>query len=401
MLKAPIPSNEQQRLWELYNYEIMDTPPEEEFDEIVKLASQICNVPISLISLVETSRQWFKAKVGIEASETAREISFCGHAIASNEEIFEVGDASQDYRFFDNPFVTNEPNVRFYAGVPLINKNGIKLGTLCVINSVPQHLTDDQSFALKVLARQVIKLLDLRLNNKALTAQKIRLKQQAEMQNRIISIIAHDVRSPVASLKQIVEFNNNNILSDVEAKELMQVAEVHLDGTLDLLSDLLEWGRLQINAHNCEYKQIDLYKMIEEKFQRLYAGSSIKQNKLVNLVDKDLVICTDPNALRFIIRNLLSNANKFTEKGIITIYAQREKDKVLISISDTGVGMDEKTSNRLFDGGGKRSTLGTHKEKGSGLGLLFTKDFIDMLGGTITIKSTKSKGTTFYIELKA
>jgi len=401
MQKPIILPNEQQRLWELYSYEILDTSPDEEFDEIVKLASQICNVPISLISLVETSRQWFKAKVGLDANETSKEISFCAHAIAQDEEFFEVGDATKDYRFYDNPLVTESPNIRFYAGVPLVSRNGFKLGTLCVINSVPQHLTQEQSFGLKVLANQVIKLLDLRINNKQLAAQKLRLKQQAEMQNRIISIIAHDVRNPVASLKQIIEFSNNNSLSQEEVREMMLMAESHLDGTLDLLSDLLEWGRMQITAHVNEPQSVNLYQLVEAKFKRFYATALIKGNKLINLVDKDLIIATDPNALNFIIRNLLSNANKFTENGMITIYGQREKEKVLLSISDTGIGMDEKIKNKLFDGSCKITTNGTNNEKGSGLGLLFTKDFVELLGGTITIDSKKDVGTTFYVELKA
>ena len=211
-------TSEEQRLWDLYNYEIMDTTPDEDFDDIVKLATQICNVPISLISLVETGRQWLKAKIGITEDDTTREASFFDYALEQEQDFFQVDDTSKDIRFLNNPLVTATPNIRFYAGVPLVSKNGIKLGTLCVINSVPQHLTDEQSFALKVLAKQAIKLLDLRLTNKELMAQKARLKQQAEMQNRIISIIAHDVRNPIASLKQIVDFNKNNVLSDVYSR---------------------------------------------------------------------------------------------------------------------------------------------------------------------------------------
>ncbi len=395
-------TSEEQRLWDLYNNEIMETAHDEDFDDIVKLATQICNVPISLISLVETGRQWLKAKIGINDDDNStRETSFFDYALEQEQDFFQVDDASKDIRFFNNPLVTNAPNIRFYAGVPLVSKNGLKLGTLCVINSVPQHLTDEQSFALKVLAKQVIKLLDLILSNKELMAQKARLKQQAEMQNRIISIIAHDVRNPIASLKQIVDFNRNNDLTDAEAKELMDMAEVHLDGTLDLLSDLLNWGKMQIASNKLENKPIDLYKMVEDKLSKAYGNASIKNNKLVNLVDKELIVNSDPNAVCFIIRNLLSNANKFTENGIITVYAQREKDKVLISVSDTGVGMDNDVKDSLFDGKGKHTTLGTHKEKGSGLGLLFTKDYIDLLGGTISIKSNKGQGTTFYIEMKA
>ena len=221
-----------QRLWEQYNYEILDTSKEEEFDDIVKLASQICKVPISLISLLETGRHWHNVEASNAVTDHVKESSFCACTLMLEKDIFEIDDASKDARFSTNPLVTHAPNIRFYAGVPLVSQNGLKMGTLCVINSEPQHLTDEQSFALKVLAKQVIKLLDLRLTNKELKAQELKMKQQSEMQNRIISIIAHDVRNPMASLKQIIEFTKNDILSEEDSKELMLMAETHLDDTL-------------------------------------------------------------------------------------------------------------------------------------------------------------------------
>jgi len=402
MITPPVLQNEQERLWELYNYEILDTAHEEEFDDIVKLASQICNVPISLISLVETNRQWNKAKVGLDVTETSFETSFCAHAIATDTDFFEVEDASKDERFFDNPLVANAPNIRFYAGVPLVTQQGLKLGTLCVIDYVPHHLTDEQSFALKVLGNQVIKLLNMRMNNRKLAAQQQQLKQQAEMQNRIISVMAHDVRSPLAAMKQIMELINSNILSAEDAKKLFVMAEKNLDSTLILLADLLTWGKMQMNAvSDIKMEPFDLHELVSQKLKQVEVAAQLKHNNLVNLVDTDLKVNSNESSFRFILRNLLSNANKFTENGTITVYAQREADKVLISISDTGVGMDEITRNKLLSGRGKVTTLGTKKESGSGLGMVFTKDFIEMLGGTLTIKSQKDRGTTFYIELQA
>ena len=390
-----------QRLWEQYNYEILDTSKEEEFDDIVKLASQICKVPISLISLLETGRHWHNVEASNAVTDHVKESSFCACTLMLEKDIFEIDDASKDARFSTNPLVTHAPNIRFYAGVPLVSQNGLKMGTLCVINSEPQHLTDEQSFALKVLAKQVIKLLDLRLTNKELKAQELKMKQQSEMQNRIISIIAHDVRNPMASLKQIIEFTKNDILSEEDSKELMLMAETHLDDTLYLLSDLLKWGRMQVTKTLAETKPVNLFSMITENFCEAYAAATLKNNELINLVDRELVLHTDQNALQFIIRNLLGNAIKFTENGSITIYAQREGDKVLISVSDTGVGMEDSVKTKILTGDGKLNILGTKKEMGNGLGLLFAKDFIDALNGKVTIKSNKNKGTTFYIELKA
>lgn len=170
--KAPTPINENQRLKALHEYEILDTHSEEYFDDIVKLASMICNVPISLVSLVDKDRQWFKANVGLAANETSRDISFCGHAI-NQDEIFLIEDATKDERFFDNPLVTKEPNVVFYAGCPIIDNNGYALGTLCVIDHKAKRLNKKQKEQLKLLAKQVSHLIMSRkeLSNKYKNAQ--------------------------------------------------------------------------------------------------------------------------------------------------------------------------------------------------------------------------------------
>jgi PAS domain S-box-containing protein len=174
MIKAPIPESELERIESLRKLEILDTASEAMFDGITELAARICNVPIALVSLVDSNRQWFKSRVGLEATETPREISFCGHAILNADPLV-VNDAKEDPRFSDNPLVIGEPNIRFYAGVPLITKEGYGVGTLCVIDQKPGSLSDCQKFSLQTLANQVVSLMELRLANQRLEEGKARL----------------------------------------------------------------------------------------------------------------------------------------------------------------------------------------------------------------------------------
>ena len=150
MLKAPIPANEDERLKALRDLLILDTPPEERFDRIVQFARDEFDVPIALLSLVDGDRQWFKARVGLDAEETARDISFCGHAIQQSD-VFLVPDASQDPRFADNPMVTGGPAIRFYAGAPLELSPGVRVGTLCLIAPQARELDDTDIAILNVL----------------------------------------------------------------------------------------------------------------------------------------------------------------------------------------------------------------------------------------------------------
>lgn len=164
MTKFPIPENEAVRLNALKEYNILDTNNEAEFDRLVKLASLICEVPIALVSLVDEDRQWFKARVGLDAEQTPRDISFCQYAIMTHD-LFEVEDTTQDERFKDNPLVTGAPHIKFYAGYPLKDPQGVNLGTLCTIDRVPKKLDKNKSLALKLLAEEVVSQIVARRNN--------------------------------------------------------------------------------------------------------------------------------------------------------------------------------------------------------------------------------------------
>lgn len=171
-------TDEQARLAALRRYRILDTDPEQRFDDLTLLASHICGTPIALITLIDADRQWFKSRVGITVQETARNVAFCNDAIRQPD-LYVVPDATRDERYRSNPFVTGEPNIRFYAGAPLLTPDGHALGTLCVIDRRPRTLTPDQSAALEALRRQAQSQLELRENLAELT-QALRARDHAE-----------------------------------------------------------------------------------------------------------------------------------------------------------------------------------------------------------------------------
>jgi two-component sensor histidine kinase len=209
-VSMPIAAAEEARLAELAAYDVLDTPPEQEFDEIVAMAAEICGVPVALISLVEKERQWFKARVGLDASETPRDVSFCQFAILEADMLV-VPDALEDERFASNPLVVGEPHIRFYAGMPLITPRGLALGTLCVIDREPRTLDDRQKRMLQRLARQAMTQFELR---RALAASRAALDQvdrhraahaeAEERQREIVMEMAHRMKNTLTIVQSIV-----------------------------------------------------------------------------------------------------------------------------------------------------------------------------------------------------
>lgn len=217
MTVAPLPENEKERLEALREYFILDTLPEKDFDDITKLASDICGLPISTITLIDPNRQWFKSNHGLTDSETPRDLAFCAHAINKPDEIMIVPDSRMDKRFFDNPLVTGAPNVIFYAGIPLTNPDGFTLGTLCVIDNKPRVLNEKQYEALKTLASMVVKLLELRKKNLQLEESQQKLRTINKELEKFAFVVSHDMKSPLSNIMALTSLFKRDHAATVDA----------------------------------------------------------------------------------------------------------------------------------------------------------------------------------------
>ncbi|MCL6754698.1 response regulator [Nostoc sp. CCCryo 231-06] len=236
-MKAPLPDNEEQRIESLLEYKILDTRSEAAFDDLTRLASYICGTPIALISLVDSDRQWFKSKVGLDALETPRDVAFCAHAILQPE-VFIVPDATLDERFATNPLVTSDPNVRFYAGVPITNPEGYALGTLCVIDRVPRNLSPEQVEALRIIGRQVIKQLEMRRNLASFVLASHSRKQAEKGRKQFFKRVAvgFGLASAILVLIGVISYQNTRIL--IDASNQVQKTQGKINKLEELLSEI-------------------------------------------------------------------------------------------------------------------------------------------------------------------
>ena len=393
MQSAPLHPREKERLSTLLNYEILDTEEETAFDELTELASDICGTDIALVSFIDSDRQWFKSKKGLAASETSREIAFCSHAILQKD-IFEIPNAKEDPRFNDNPLVSGEPNIRFYAGAPLCVDDEMPLGTLCVIDSKPKELSDSQRKALSILAKQVVSQLKVRI-------QYRRLERITYERDKIFALIAHDLRSPFSGILWFSKHLRDKA-SETQPAKISSMSETIYEASTrvySLLDQLLKWSQIQLGADDCNRESQLLMPVIQDNIELYWYSLELKHIRLQIDVPRDLIATFDLTLTGAIIRNLTSNAIKFTpEGGMIKISTKLEKKQVLVIVSNTGTPFPADKKDSLFC----LPTLsepGTQGEIGHGVGLCFCGEFASRQGGKIWLDDSYEHGTSIVFSL--
>ncbi|MGY3803643.1 GAF domain-containing sensor histidine kinase [Pigmentibacter ruber] len=403
MLAAPKLENEEARIKELYDYGILDTPPEFNLDEIVFIASYICQTPISLISIIDRERQWFKANLGLNATETSRDISFCGHAI-HQDEIFIIENTENDERFKDNPLVTADPKIKFYAGSPLITSKGYKLGTLCVIDHKPNKLNNDQERILKSLAKLVIQNFEMKKLFKKIQTDEKNLIQHAKMLSlgEMASGIAHEINNPLMIITGKTHLMKEYIRENPTLDGTYLLSEIDkIEMTKDRIKEIIT--NLRLFAKNSEKEPLQPYSILGLLNETLLLCKEKIKNRSIEIkLDnvesmKNIYVNCKPNHIRQAFLNLLLNAYdalESVENKIINISFQVLPDRIKISFIDNGVGISKENRENLM------KPFFTTKEvgKGIGLGLCSTKGIIEEHKGLFYL-DTIVQNTCFVIEL--
>ena len=408
MISPPPPPDERARLAALRFLEILDTEAEERFDRITQLASMLLDTPICVVSLVDSERQWFKSRHGLDAPETSREVSFCGHTILQDDTMV-VEDATKDERFGDNPLVLNDPSIRFYAGHPLCTQAGHRVGTLCVIDRKPRSLDAPQLLVLKTLAGVIESELrsheELMRYTKDLERANRQIVEAAEHKATFLANMSHEIRTPMMSILGYTDLINSDDTTNEDRREyasIIKTSGVHL---LSLINDILDHSKVEAGKMEVERILVDLPALLTdvERLMRMRAREKCISVRLSTAGPIPTTIETDPVRLRQVLVNLVGNAIKFTDTGFVEIKARiddaGDKDALAIDVRDTGIGMTAKQLAKIFQPFAQAEAATTRRFGGTGLGLAISKQLAALLGGDITVESTLGVGTTFTLRV--
>jgi signal transduction histidine kinase len=380
---APPIEGEAQRLALLHSLELLDTEAESSFDAIARLAAQITGRPIALIGLVDAERTWFKSRVGLDAVQSPRDISFCGFAIAAHD-VFEVPDAHADERFRANPLVTDAPHVRFYAGVPL-RVGGLPMGTVCVVDHVAYRLSDAQRDGLRELGVLATELLERRLASRAKT--------------QFIGHMNHEMRTPLNAILgfgQLLQMGSDPTTPAGRHAGHIVDAGRHL---LELIDESLDLLRLEVAAPRLDTESLDLVPLLGS-VRTLIEGLAIERGVgLCFETPPVLPARADARRAKQVLLNLASNAVKYSPKGgSVVLRAGGSPDEAWVTVTDSGPGLSAAQIDRLFKPFERLGQEGGAVQ-GTGLGLALSSRLAQAMGGRIDVVSAPGSGSVFTVRL--
>ena len=393
-MKASRHAAEAERVAALHSYGVLDTPRESDFDDIVEVVSAICDAPISVINLIDRDRQWFKAEVGLGVRETPLPASICAHAILQPD-LFVVPDTLLDRRFSDNPLVVGDPRLRFYAGALLETPEGLPLGTICVLDYKPRELDDKQKALLRLMARQIMKLFELRkianTNASSLTAAT----KEGELREQFIAVLGHDLRNPLASISAGIELLQRGTSKVERTLGLMKGSVVRMSALIDDIMDFAK-GRLG-NGVDLSRSDVRLEPILRQVVDELQVTAP--DRRIECPVSLDRPIHCDPGRLGQLLSNLLANAlTHGASTHPIRIDARIDGDTFVMNVANSGAPIAPATLEKLFQPFIRGEVR--DNQQGLGLGLYIASEIARAHGGTLTATSHLNE-TIFTLRMPA
>jgi signal transduction histidine kinase/ActR/RegA family two-component response regulator len=418
MTLSPPEVDEGRRLAVLESYGILDTPPEKAFDDVVKLTGQLLDAPIVAVNLIARGRQWFKSEIGLGIREMPLDDSICRFALLEEKGMV-VPDTLEDPRFQCNPLVTGAPGLRFYAGRVLRTRDGIALGTLCVLDTAPrpQGLTAQQAFTLSTLASQIMSQIELR---KALADQQALIAQQAATQaalrhadrkkDEFLAMLAHELRNPLAPITSAAAILTSFKFDEAMVKRTSAIIARQARHMTALIDDLLDVSRVTRGKVELETVDLDIRDVIADAVEQVRPLIERHAHRLdLQLAAGDAVVTGDRKRLVQVMTNLLSNAAKYTPEGgridvVLDTAHETAPDAdagaLSIVIRDNGIGMPPELIASAFDLFSQGAQGLDRSQGGLGIGLALVKSLLQLHGGTIAAESGGTgMGSTFRVTL--
>ncbi len=382
MGRTPLPTNESARLAELDSFDILDTLPEQSYDDITALASHICGTPIAIVSLVDRDRQWFKSAIGLDAMETPRDVAFCAHAILRPGELLVVPDATRDSRFADNPLVVAGSGIRFYAAAPLVTDNGNALGTLCVIDRVARDLTPDQERALRALSRQVMAQLELRRAVAELSRKQAVLEEMMRQKETFVATVSHELRTPLTAVMGFVEVltDPDADLSESERSQLLRATAREAGELSGIIEDLLAAARAEAGTLTVTRVPVSLDAQVAQVLEGLDPASAAG----VNVEVQPVRAYGDPARVRQIVRNLLTNAFRYGGDAV-TVRTHDGAGTSHVVVEDNGAGIPAADRERIF-APFEAGAAASRPADSIGLGLFISRKLAELMEGSLTYR---------------